>query len=224
MNSEILNITNGDFFNGYFISQYGGVAIPFCEAMMDGDAVANIYSEEFVSIRAKSLNVTEDEYKEKMYVYFSLNNKNYQMIHLWFGKDTFCQVNLLTLLAYLEQIEYRGELKLNYIDDHTFEILESNLDVKLGIYNKIYKDVLISKKIPDDVGVLSARAIDLFFDYHSDNGELVKMVRANANKKKNDLIGLLVEQSKDYGLSDLQAERLIKSKEEIYYDKRREKN
>ena len=209
MYNEILNITNGDCFNEYFISQYGGVAIPFCEAMMDGDVVANIYSEEFVTLRAKSLNVTEDEYRGKMYVYASLNDKNYQMIHLWFGKDTFCQVNLLTVLAYLEQIEYQGELKLNYIDDETFEVLESNLDVKLGEYNKIYKDVLILKNVPDDVGVLSARAIDLFFDYHSDNGELAKLVRANANKDKTDLISLLLEQSKEYGLSDLQAERLI---------------
>ena len=209
MYNEILNITNGDCFNEYFISQYGGVAIPFCEAMMDGDVVANIYSEEFVTLRAKSLNVTEDEYRGKMYVYASLNDKNYQMIHLWFGKDTFCQVNLLTVLAYLEQIEYQGELKLNYIDDETFEVLESNLDVKLGEYNKIYKDVLIFKNVPDDVGVLSARAIDLFFDYHSDNGELAKLVRANANKDKMDLISLLIEQSKEYGLSNLQAERLI---------------
>ena len=210
MYNEILNITNGDYFNEYFISKYGGVAIPFCEAMMDGEAVENIYSDEFVALRAKSLNVTEDEYRRKMHVCVSLNEKSYQIIHLWFGKDTFCQVNLLTLLAYLEQMEYRGELKLNYIDDETFEILESNIDVKLGKYRKIYKDVLISKNVPDDVGVLSARAIDLFFDYHSDNGELAKLVRANANKTKTDLICLLLERSKDYGLSNLQAERGIK--------------
>ena len=212
MNNEILNITNGDYFNEHFISQYGEIAIPFCEAMMDGEVVADIYSEQFVALRAKTLNITEDEYREKMYVYDSVKCDNYQVIHLWFGKDTFCQVNLLTMLAYLEQIEYQGELKLNYIDDETFEVLESNLDVQLGIYSKIYKDVLISKSVPDDVGVLCARALDLFLDYRSDNGQLAKLVRANANKEKLELIGLLLEQSKDYGLSDLQAERLINSK------------
>ena len=211
MHNEILNITNGDCFNEYFISRYGGIAIPFCEAMMDGEVSANIYSEQFVTLRAKTLNVTEDEYREKMYVYNSLKCDNYQVIHLWFGKDTFCQVNLMTLLAYLEQIEYQGELKLNYIDDETFEVLESNLDVQLGIYNKIYKDVLISKTVPIDVGLLCLRAIYLFLDYRSDNGELAKLVRANANKEKIELISLLLEQSKDYGLSDLQAERLINS-------------
>ena len=211
MHNKILNITNGDYFNEKFISEFGGTAVPFREAMMDGETAANIYSQQFIELRAKSLNVTENEYRAKMYVYDALKNNNYQAVHLWFGKDTFCQINLLTLLAYLEQIEFQGELKLNYIDDETFEVSESDINVKLGIYSKIYEDVLVSKNVPNDVGLIRARAIDLFFDYHSENGELAKLVRANAHKEKMGLISLLLEKSKDYGLSDLQAERLINS-------------
>ena len=211
MENKILNITNGDYFNEYFISKFGGAAIPFCEAMMDGEVVANIFSQQFIVLRAKSLNVTENEYKSKMYVYDALKNNDYLSICLWFGKDTFCQINLLTLLAYLEQIEYKGELKLNYIDDETFEVSESDIEVELGIYSKIYEDVLISKNVPNNVGVLSARAIDLFFDYHSVSGELAKLVRANEDKGRAELIHLLLDKSKDYGLSDLQAEKLIDS-------------
>ena len=211
MHNKILNITNGEYFNEYFISKFGGIAVPFCEAMMDGDTVENIYSKQFIVLRAKSLNVSENEYKSKMYVYDALNNNSYSSICLWFGKDTFCQVNLLTLLAYLEQIEYRGEIKLNYIDDETFEVLNSDIEVKLGIYNKIYEDVLISKNVPYDTGVLVARTIDLFFDYRSKDGELAKLVKANTYKEKTELICLLLESSKDYGLSDLQAEKLINS-------------
>ncbi|MBR5507994.1 MAG: hypothetical protein IKV88_08115 [Clostridia bacterium] len=211
MHNKILNITNGDYFNAHFMSRSGGTAIPFCEVMMDGKAVTNIYSQQFVALRAEALNISENEYRVKMYVYDTLKNNDYQKICLWFGKDTFCQVNLLTLLAYLEQIEYQGELKLNYIDDETSEVLDTDIDIKLGIYSKIYEDVLISKIVTNDVGVLCARAIDLFFDYHSDNGELAKLVRANAHKEKTQLISLLLGKSKDYGLSDLQAERLINS-------------
>ena len=211
MHNKILNITNGECFNEYFISEFGGTAVPFCEAMMDGEAVTNIYSQQFVALRAESLNVTEKEYRAKMYVYDALKGNDWQTICLWFGKDTFCQMNLLTLLAYLEQIEYQGALKLNYIDDETFEVLDADIDVELGIYHKIYEDVLISKIVPDDVGLLCSRTIDLFFDYHSDNGKLAKLVRTNAHKEKPELISLLLKQSKDYGLSDLQAERLINS-------------
>ena len=92
MNNEILNITNGDYFNECFISQYGEIAIPFCEAMMDGEVSANIYSEQFVTLRAKTLNVTEDEYREKMYVYDSVKCDNYQVIHLWFVKIRFAKL------------------------------------------------------------------------------------------------------------------------------------
>ena len=209
MHTEILNITNGEYFNGYFISNFGGRAVPFCEAIMDGEVLYDIYSEEFISVRAKSLNITIDEYKAKMYAHNALNNNDYKTISLWFGKDTFCQINLLMLLAYLEQIQYDGELNLNYIDDETFEVLESDISVELGVYNKIYEQVLISKNLPKDVGVLCFRAIDLYFDYHSDEGTLAKIVKANDQKDKTELIGLLLEKSKDYGLSDLQAERLI---------------
>ena len=58
MDNKILNITNGEYFNDYFISQFGGIAVPFCEAMMDGETVENIYSQQFIELRAKSLNVT----------------------------------------------------------------------------------------------------------------------------------------------------------------------
>ena len=209
MENKTLNITNGDYFNQYFISKFGGIAIPFCESMMDGETVESIYSQRFVELRAKSLNVTENEYRSKMYVHQSLNNNDYRSICLWFGKDTFCQANLLTLLSYLEQIQYSGRLSLNYIDDESFEVVESGIDVELGIYRKIYEDVLVRKSTVEDVGVLDARAIDLLFDYRSDDGKLAKLVRDNANKEKGELIHLLLEKSKEYGLSDLQAEKLI---------------
>ncbi len=209
MHTKILNITNGEYFNEYFMSNFGGTAVPFCEVIMDGEVLSDIYSEEFIAVRAKSLNITENEYKTKMYAYNALNYNDYKTICLWFGKDTFCQVNLLTLLAYLEQIQYDGEIKLNYIDDETFDVLESDINLELGVYSEIYEQVLISKKLPGDVGVLCHRAIDLYFDYHSDEGKLVKIVKANAHKTKTELICILLRESKDYGLSDLQAEGLI---------------
>ena len=211
MQIKVLNVTNGDYFNKYFLSKYGGEAVPFCEAMMDGEVVADIYSQQFVELRARSLNVTENEYRSKMYVYDAMKNNNYQTLCLWFGKDTFCQMNLLTLLAYLEQIDYKGEVKLNYIDDETFEVIEADIEVQLGVYRNIYEDVLMLRKVPADVGVLSTKAIDLFFDYHSRDGALVKLIRENVQKEKRELIALLLEQTKEYGLSDLQAERLIDS-------------
>ena len=211
MRDKTLNITNGEYFNEYFVSKFGGEAVPFCEAAMDGDFVWNIYSDEFIELRTRALGVSQEEYRSKMYVYDILQANEYNKICLWFGKDTFCQVNLLMLLAYLEQIQYSGDLKLNYIDDETFEVLERDIDVVLGSYSKIYEAVLISKRVPSDVGALCVRGIELYFDYHSKDGALAELVRVNSDKTKTELVILLLENSKEYGLSDLQAEKIIKN-------------
>ena len=204
----ILNVTNGDCFNEYFLAKFGGEAVPFCEAMMDGDTASEIYSDEFIKLRSKELGVSAEEYKSKMHAQTALQ-KNYSELRLWFGKDTFCQTNLLTLLAYLEQIGYGGKVVLNYIDDESFEVIEENIPVRLGSYKKLYKDILIAKSRPADLGVLDTKSIELYFDYHSDSGALAKLVRENSDKDDFTLICLLLENSKAYGLSDIQAGKLI---------------
>ena len=206
----VLNITNGDYFNDYFISKFGGEALPFCEVMMDGDAAPDIYSDEFIELRSKELGVSTEEYRAKMHIQTALDENKYSELRLWFGKDTFCQTNLLTLLAYLEQIGYGGKVVLNYIDDETFEVIEENIPVVLGVYKRLYEDILIAKKNPTDMGALVAEAIELYFDYHSDSGALARLVREHSDKEDMALICLLLEASKSYGLSDLQAEKLIK--------------
>lgn len=207
MNDKILNITNGDAFNQYFISKFGGEAVPFREAMMDGEAVLEIYSDKFIEARAIALGVEIEEYKSKM-----LTNHlcEYSKLNLWFGKDTFCQMNLLTLLAYLEQIGYGGEVCLNYIDDETFDVIEANIKVELGIYENLYQKIIINKCKTDDVGILLAHSVELFFDYHLNNGILAQFVQENSDREEMEIIKILLENSKEYGLSDIQAQKLIK--------------
>ncbi len=209
MNHKILNITNGDYFNEYFLSRFGGAAVPFCEAMMDGETVTEIYSEKFIALRSKELNVSPEEYRAKMQVYDALKEKDVAELCLWFGKDTFCQANLLTLLAYLEEIKYSGKVVLNYIDDESFEALAEGIIIEFGLYRKLYENILIKKKRPKELGVLIPEAIDLYFDYYSDDGFLASMIKKNSNMDKTALVCLLLENSKDYGISDLLAEKLI---------------
>lgn len=215
MNGKILNITNGDVFNQYFISNCGIEAIPFREAMMDGETVIDIFSDEFIKLRASVNNVSVEEYKSNMLVYNYLQNNDYDELCLWFGKDTFCQMNLLTLLAFLEQINYTGKIALNYIDDETFEKLESTIPVELGIYRNLYENIIVSKHFSKEVGVLDLHAIELYFDYHSENGALSKIVRDNSNREKMDILIILLENSKEYGLSDIQAKKLIERNKKL---------
>ena len=211
-NPAVLNITNGDAFNEHLLAQIGEASIPFREAMMDGDAICDVYSDMFVRHRAETLGVDPKEYREKACVFRSLaqDADRYSELRLWFGVDTFCQMNLLTLLAYLEQIEYKGRVLLSCIDDETFDVTKNNIPVTLGVYKKLYLDILNAKKHPTDVGVLDPHALALYFDYRSDDGKLARLVRENASLDENSLICLLLEASAEYGLSDVQAMHLIR--------------
>ena len=209
--AQVLNITNGDFFNEYFLKKFGGNALPFCEDMMDGEAHESVYSNEFIAKRCNALSVSEEEYRSKMHVYNAINNNKdkFSALCLWFGKDTFCQMNLITLLAYLEEIDYKGNVTLNYIDDESFEVIEENITVSLGSYKRIYSEILLSHNQPTRLGVLSGKAIDLYFDYHSEGGVLSQIVRENINEDEQALICRLLLSSAEYGLSDVQAKGII---------------
>ena len=209
MENKILNITNGDAFNDYFIKNFSGEALPFREVMMDGDTVGDVYSEDFIRVRASSLNVTPEVYRANAVVFDALKNNEYSDLCLYFGKDTFCQMNLITLLAFLEQIEFAGRVFLNYIDDETFEIVQGNIAVNLGLYEHIYKMILLEKRMPKDVKVLDLGAIEKYFDYHSDDGKLASIVRENSDKDDMAIICTLIECSKEYGISDIQAKKLV---------------
>ncbi len=212
----ILNITNGDYFHRYFMENvnatYEGRAFPFREAMIDGEKIKDVFSDAFIKIRAKTLSVDESIYREnaKELLEFCSEHTNYNEIRLWFGLDTFCQLNLLTLLALLEKIDYRGKITLYIIDDESFEILEKNIKIQLGVYTNIYEKILIKRVSIPNIGVLSQKAIDLYFDYLSSDGALAKLILENKDKDENFLITQILLHSKDYGLSDLNAKNLIK--------------
>ena len=196
--ANLLNITNGEYFNRHFLSQFDAIAVPFCESMMEGDTTSEIYSDAFVSLRSSQLGVSEEEYRLKMHVYTALKNGNYSKITLWFGKDTFCQMNLLTLLAYLEQISFEGSVSLNFIDDETFEVIERDIDVSLGYYNRLYREILIHKKKPKNTYVIVPQAIELYFDYFSREGKLSRLIKENLQLDRIALLCLVLENSKEY--------------------------
>ena len=207
----LLNITNGDYINAKLSKELDGEFIPFREAMIQGLACEKILSEEFISVRANSLGVSEDLYKNysKELLQFVSSHNKYKKLKLWFGKDTFCQLNLLTLLALLEQINYLGEVELVIIDDETGNILSSPQTAKLGVYQNLYKTVIIERVVPKHFGVIDKRAIELYFDYLSPNGYLANLVRENANLSGEELVILVLKNSCEYGLSDLNAKELI---------------
>ena len=207
----VVNITNGEMMNQYFHRERGGVNFAFNEMMMHGRAVMEIGSAEFVALRAEDLGVAVSLYREKMQVldWLFRHSKDGVKLALWFGKDSFCQLNLLTLLAYLEQIQWEGEIRLNIADDVTYEIISGDIPVLLGAYSALYRDVVVLHKSTPAVGVIDKRALELFFDYLSPDGALATLIRSHPDDSEDELICKLMEVSLDYGISDVQAAYLI---------------
>ena len=121
-----INITCGQIANNYYSKKYKDeVFIPFNEAMNKGNPKDDIFSEEFILERIKTHNTTREEYLSKMNEILSLKDEinNYE-ITCWFGDDDFCQINLLTLLGYLDQINYKKEITFCLIDEESYNIIK----------------------------------------------------------------------------------------------------
>lgn len=200
----LLNITNGDYLNDKLSAINKGEFFAFREAMIQGETAFTVLSDDFMTARAKSLKVSECDYLKNAsaLLKFVKNHKGYNKLKLWFGADTFCQLNLLTLLALLEQINYGGQIELNVIDDETGEIIQGEIPVELGVYQKAYKSALIDKILPNELGCIKKRAIELYFDYLSPNGYLSRLMKENGTLNEEELTVLLLLNSKEYGLSD----------------------
>lgn len=141
----IINITCGQIANDYYSQKYDGVFIPFNEAMIYGSPTENIFDNDFILERLKTHKVTLEEYLLKLNDFFEVKDRlNEYSIVCWFGDDEFCQINLLTLLAFLKQINYKKSIILHVIDEETYIIKETkNIDV--SGYKKQYLNYIKHK-------------------------------------------------------------------------------
>ncbi|CAH0305611.1 hypothetical protein SRABI133_04728 [Peribacillus simplex] len=104
---------------------------PFNEAMCVNTTTKNIFNEEFIKTRAIGHHELVENYIDKVINPLkNLFNKDYECIVLWFGEDMFCQMNLLTILAYLEQADYSGRVFLNSFSEDEFKVRQTELKTR----------------------------------------------------------------------------------------------
>ena len=88
------------------------------------------FDEDFIKTRAEGHNSSVESYT-KGNDPLKTFTKEYKCIVLWFGEDMFCQMNLLTLLSYLEQSCYEGKVYLNSFREDEFKV--NQIELELGI-------------------------------------------------------------------------------------------
>lgn len=209
---NILNILNGQAMLNYFKHHHfdeEGVYVPFNEAMCAGKVTSEIFSNQFIEYRCSAHHVTVKQYNEltlkPLQVLF---DNQFSDIVLWFDDDMFCQINLLTLLAYLDQINYIRKITFNLVG-HKFKVVES---YEFGVqgYYEIYKQVMINRCIPQNINLpIMENGIRLYFEYIKEENEITAYIRQHADLQSNISVKGLLEVFPQYGLGDTQYIQLI---------------
>lgn len=230
---DTLHILNGECLRDYLEDYLKGQEIScFNECMADGKVTEQVFSKEFFHLRAKELTsyyrINSEDYLEKTESQLEkLLTKTYEKIILWFDYDMFCQINMLTVLAYLDQANFKGKVEIYLIQDEYWkceevkDIISEIKSVGLnGNFNKLYQAVLLGGQplsVDDEYYTQSitqlpplAEGIRLYRAYQQEENELTDFIKAHQKLEENILVGELLKRFRVYGLGDIQYCNLIK--------------
>lgn len=207
-----LEILNGQVMYDHFnnLKNNNSIYVPFNEAMCEGVAHIDIFSDAFITDRCKSLGVTYLEYKKiTLEPLEPLLDNKFKEVILWFDEDMFCQINMLTILAYLDQNNFSGEVTINLVDPG-YKVMDT-FKTKTKGFKEVYIDVLINKSKPSNrVFEYLERGIDLYLEYSLEENEITDFIEDNLSEPKDSLLKTLMKRFPDYGLGDTQYLRMIK--------------
>ncbi|MBL4934511.1 helix-turn-helix transcriptional regulator [Clostridium sp. YIM B02515] len=187
--------------------------IPFNEAMCWGEADEEIFSDSFIEKRVQSLNTTIEQYRSIVLNPLEPLLKNrFDTIVLWFGDDMFCQINMLTILGYLEQCNFEGDVLFCMTNEITDEMLPDAYEVDIKGSLQKYKSIVCKKEMTTEkLMPVMYQAVSLYLNYRSKNSEINRYIMKNISKENSELVVDLLKTFPQYGLGDLQYEMLIKN-------------
>jgi AraC-like DNA-binding protein len=209
---DVLNILNGqEMYEDFKTKRLMGDSdyVPFNEAMCVNKATSPIFDRDFIQTRAAGHHDSVESYQNKVIEPLSpLFEKAYNTIVLWFGEDMFCQMNLLTILAYLEQFEYSGNVFLNSFREDEFKVNQTELT--LGSYFSVYEEVLVHHKKPTtELLPVMFQAIELFLEMQKETNAVTKYIEKNKHVPTPELLKRLFEVFPTIGYGDTQYLKLI---------------
>ena len=207
-----LNVVNGMAMLSYLTENnidLGGEIVPFNEGMCDGETIQDIFSGDFELERCVVHGVGVEEYEDIVINPLSpLFTFEYDELHLFFDEDMFCQINLITLLAYLDSNCYEGKIALHIVDYEYQEI--KCVEIKPQGFFNVYKTVLIDKKIPEIIFPdIMMDAVINYLDYSKENNDLTDFVSQNIDMQESELLDEMYNRFKYLGLGDTQLQKII---------------
>ncbi|MEH7494979.1 AraC family transcriptional regulator [Neobacillus niacini] len=209
-----LQILNGqamyDFFKRKNFLQ-GEMMVPFNEAMCFGETTEDLFTPEFIEKRAKVHHVTPEKYTNiTLSPLMPLINKSFTNIELWFDEDMFCQINILTILAWLDKNVHTKPINLHIVGER-FEPIENYTLMAAGYYEH-YVEVLINKRLPESINLVPLRkGVEMYLAYLKEDSNLMMYIKKNQNMTEKELLYSLLENFREYGLGDVQYLEIIRA-------------
>lgn len=209
---NVLNILNGQLMYEAFKNKKlmgDSDYAPFNEAMCVNATTSSIFDHAFINTRAAGHRESVENYTNKVIRPLApLLDKHYDYIVLWFGEDMFCQMNLLTLLAYLEQSQYQGKVFINSFREDEFKV--SQTELTLGIYQSVYEEVLVRHRSPtNELLPVMYQAIELFLEMQKEDNPVIKYISNHKHLPTTELLKRLFEVFPNVGYGDAQYLELI---------------
>jgi hypothetical protein len=210
---NILHILNGQLmYDEFHRKNIMGEAdyVPFNEAMCVNEVTYPIFDHTFNETRANGHSVSAESYFGKVVAPLQiLHSKFYETIVLWFGEDVFCQMNVLTALAYLEQIHFSGNVYLQSFNEDDFKVNEEKLT--LGTYTSVFKQVLIDKTMPTaPLLPVMVEAIKRHLDMQKEQNEVTNYIQLRPDLPEMQLVNELLHIFTILGYGDTQYMQLIR--------------
>lgn len=201
-----LHIVNGGCMLTHFKKEHPFYpVIAFEEAMCSGTAAQPILGREFILQRCRSLGTTEEEYRKKI-VRPLQQLKDYDKYILWFDEDMFCQINLLTLLAYLQQENLPLPQTCHIVKDkHQLRYEEMLIPAD---YQNLFDRVIINKQTVSVPGLLG-KGIERYLALNREENELTAYIKEHRGTDRTSLMKAMLCQFSYYGLGDIQYLELI---------------
>ncbi len=212
---DVLHILNGScMLNEFIENKYmhdNSTYLAFNEAMCWGSVDEIIFSELFIQERIKSLNTSLNDYQniviKSLEPLFSID---YNTIVLWFGSDMFCQINMLTILAYLDSNNYTGDVLFCMKNEIKDKMLPDAYEINIDGSYEMYKNILCEGLMPEkDINPLMYKAIYSYLLYRKHDSEINNYINNHKDEERRELTLDLMSKFPQYGLGDLQFEMMI---------------
>lgn len=203
-----INIVSGDTMAEYGEQLGFKNCTVFGEAMIDGTVKDEVpFSQNFINERAKVHGIHPDKYRKKCAQQL-LKMRAGDDVHVYFGEDLFCQLNLITLLAFLERT---GIQKVTYHVVFEDEMKETAVIENLETtgFSQIYKSVLICHTTAAVPLEIMEKGISLYLDYLDENGKLATFIRSYETDSVLQLTVKIIKQLPEYGIGTEQCAYVI---------------